>query len=204
MLQTFTVEPATLVLIRKLQKIEDFSELRLVGGTALSLYLGHRHSIDIDLFGKHNLEREELIEVIKSIDITVREQYHTKKICGLFCDNVKVDIVNYSFPWINDEFVEDEIRLASKEDIAAMKLFAIIGRGSKKDFIDLYFLLQEYSLSQMLDFFQNKYQDVTLFTVIKSLGYFVDAEKYDMPKMFIDVSWDDVKMKIVKEVKGLD
>lgn len=68
-------------------------------------------------------------------------------------DGVKVDVVNYKYDCLKDGITEDGIRLAAKEDIAAMKVNAIIGRGTKKDFIDMAFLLKEFSLSEILRFY---------------------------------------------------
>ena len=81
-----------------------------------------------------------------------------------------------------------------------MKLAAITNRGTKKDFIDLFFLLKKYSLSQMLDMYLKKYSDSQLFTVLKSLVYFVDAELDPMPHMLQDVTWEEVKEKIIVSV----
>ncbi len=83
-----------------------------------------------------------------------------------------------------------------KLDIAAMKLAAITGRGTKKDFIDLAFLLQEFSLQQMLDFYAQKYPDGAEFLVLKSLGYFADADIEPMPVMLRDWDWNQVKETI--------
>jgi predicted nucleotidyltransferase component of viral defense system len=203
MLQTVSVDKDTLLLLKKLQSIEELKDMRLVGGTALALYLGHRKSIDLDLFGNHNLDIEELINIIQKQDIDVELTSSNENACGFFLNNIKVDIVKYSYPWLKEVYREDDIRLARKEDISAMKLLAITKRGTKKDFIDLFFLLKEYSLKQMLNFFQEKYPKMSLFMVIKSLDYFADAEQYSMPKMLVDVSWQEVKEKIKQEVKDL-
>jgi predicted nucleotidyltransferase component of viral defense system len=203
MLQTVSVDKDTLLLLKKLQSIEELKDMRLVGGTALALYLGHRKSIDLDLFGNHNLDVEELINIIQKQDIDVELTSSNENACGFFLNNIKVDIVKYSYPWLKEVYREDDIRLARKEDISAMKLLAITKRGTKKDFIDLFFLLKEYSLKQMLNFFQEKYPKMSLFMVIKSLDYFADAEQYSMPKMLVDVSWQEVKEKIRQEVKAL-
>ena len=92
---------------------------------------------------------------------------------------------------------KDGLRLASNFDVAAMKLSAITGRGSKKDFIDLYFLLKQQSLSQMLDLYLRKFNDGSLFLVLKSLVYFDDADVEEMPNMLIPIKWKMVKATIV-------
>ena len=90
--------------------------------------------------------------------------------------------------------------MLSAKDIAAMKLNAIAGRGSKKDFIDLYFLLQEFSLKEILSFYSQKYHDGSLFMVEKSLTYFANADFQLQPKMYQDFSWENCKQKIIQEV----
>ena len=81
-----------------------------------------------------------------------------------------------------------------------MKLSAITNRGTKKDFIDLYFLLKTYSFNELIDFYLRKYSDAQLFTVLKSLTYFVDAEDDPMPMMIDSIEWDEVKASIISTV----
>ena len=115
-------------------------------------------------------------------------------------DNVKVDFVNYSYPWLQNQLLFDGIRLAGIEDIAAMKLAAITGRGSRKDFIDLYFLIQELNLNELFDFYKNKYQDGSEYMVLKSLTYFDDAESDPEVEMIEKVRWVQVKRDILQAV----
>ena len=94
-----------------------------------------------------------------------------------------------------DDFLN--MRLAGIEDIAAMKLAAITGRGSRKDFIDLYFLLQKYNLKEMLRFYRNKYFDGSEYLVLKSLTYFADAENDIEVETIKDISWFKIKTYIL-------
>ena len=84
-----------------------------------------------------------------------------------------------------------------------MKLSAISGRGNKKDFIDLYFILKKYSLDTILRFYEKKYGKglANDYHLIKSLVYFADAEEQAMPKMIEQIEWERVKADIVKKVK---
>lgn len=82
-----------------------------------------------------------------------------------------------------------------------MKLSAITGRGSMKDFIDLYFLLQKYTLSEMLDFYEQKYTDGSKILVLKSLTYFDDADNDVIPKLFNKINWQEIKNEIIHQVK---
>lgn len=199
MLHYKTIDSTTLELLNKLQRIKEFSKLRLVGGTSLALQLGHRKSIDLDLFGILGTDEHELRDILKTIgSVSILEK--SKNINIVLIDKIKVDLVNYSYPWLEDAIVKDNITLASKKDIAAMKLEAICGRGTKKDFIDLYFLLNQYRLSEMMDFYKEKFSDGSDFLVLRSLSYFDDAEDEAMPEMLLPLEWDMVKTKIVNSV----
>lgn len=85
-----------------------------------------------------------------------------------------------------------------------MKIAAIIGRGTKKDFIDLYFLLRLFTLNELLDLYLEKYPDGSLFVAMKSLTYFDDAEQDPMPVMFDNVEWESVKDSIRNAVSTLN
>jgi predicted nucleotidyltransferase component of viral defense system len=91
----------------------------------------------------------------------------------------------------------EDIRLASLKDISAMKLNAIAGRGSKKDFIDIYYLLNTFTIEQMIQFYLHKYQDGSEFMVRKSLTYFEEANKELSPILFNEISWENIKNHIL-------
>ena len=201
MLHYKTVDDFTLELLKKLQSLRIFSQMRLVGGTSLALQIGHRKSIDIDLFGLLNVDFDALTDELKTIgDVIVLG--NSKNIHTYLIDEIKVDIVHYEYPWLKDKIVSDEIHLAAIEDIAAMKLSAIIGRGSKKDFIDLYYILQQFDLAQLMSFYGQKFRDGSSFLVLKSLVCFEDADNEAMPLMFEDLSWEEVKITIQKAHAG--
>ena len=201
MLHYKTVDEFTLELLKKLQSLRIFSEMRLVGGTSLALQIGHRKSIDIDLFGILNVDFDVLTDELKTIgDVVVLG--NSKNIHTYLIDEIKVDIVHYEYPWLKNKIVSDKIHLAAIEDIAAMKLSAIIGRGSKKDFIDLYYILQQFDLAQLMSFYGQKFRDGSSFLVLKSLVYFEDADLEAMPWMFEDLSWEEVKTTIRKAHAG--
>lgn len=200
MLYRQTVNPELLELLNELMADELFSDFLLVGGTGLALQIGHRHSIDIDLFGKKDLVEIEISAFLNKLG-EVQILKKSKNILIYSINGIKVDFVNYSYPWVSAPIVVENIRLASKEDIGAMKLNAISGRGSKKDFIDLYFLLQEFSIKDMFGFFNEKYPDGSQFLVLKSLTYFGDADLDEMPKMSKEIDWDEVKLEISREAK---
>lgn len=202
MLHLETIEPKTLELLRRLQSLSIFEHSRLVGGTALALQLGHRKSIDLDMFGSIEATSEEIQDACMNAgELEISKT--SKNINIYWVDGIKVDCVNYPYEWLEECKVLDGLRLASVNDIAAMKISAIINRGTKKDFIDLHFLLKEMSLNQILDLYDKKYPDGSRFIAIKSLTYFEDAESDPMPYMFNDVTWDDVKGSIISEVQKL-
>lgn len=199
MLYLETVESSTLELLKKLQRLPVLEQTRLVGGTALALQLGHRKSIDLDFFGTIDCEAEYLRESIAGIaSLTILKE--SPHIHIYIVDGIKVDIVNYKYPWLDDVVVEQGLRLASVSDIAAMKITAIIGRGTKKDFIDIAFLLHHFSLEEILHFYAAKYNDSSVFMAMKSLAYFDDAEADPMPDMFVNQSWQQVKAYILSKI----
>ena len=200
MLSLRTIEPHTLELLRALMQEAALSELRLVGGTALALQYGHRSSIDLDLFGKIDIDGYELQSILSKYGV-LKVENETKIIHQYYIDNIKVDVVNYPFEWISPIIEEDGIRLASPIDIAAMKVNAIEGRGTKKDFIDMYMLLQHYSLKEIIAFYEQKYPNYSIFRALRSLTYFEDAEDQFMPRMFIEDTWEDMKLYITNQVK---
>lgn len=200
MLSLRTIEPHTLELLRGLMQEAALSELRLVGGTALALQYGHRSSVDLDLFGKIDVDGYELQSILSKYGV-LKVENETKIIHQYYIDNIKVDVVNYPFEWISPIIEEDGIRLASPIDIAAMKVNAIEGRGTKKDFIDMYMLLQHYSLKEIIAFYQQKYPNYSIFRALRSLTYFEDAEDQFMPRMFIEDTWENMKLYITNQVK---
>lgn len=202
MLQQKGVSKRLLEIIRFVMARHEFAKFSLVGGTALTLQLGHRISVDADFFGEQDLAYLNISSVLgelgkvqllkKSLSIEVYSVY-----------SIKVDFVNYAYPLIKPVLEIEGIRMASKEDIAAMKLNAIAGRGSKKDFIDLFFLLQIFSLRQIMDLYLKKYPDGSEFMVLKSLIYFDDADKETSPVMLTNVSWKEIQQTISKATDAL-
>lgn len=195
MLHYSTIDAKTLELLKQLVLLPEFKQLRLVGGTSLALQIGHRNSIGIDLFGiiDNELKLDQILKPPGKFHLI----HKTSHIFICTINDIKVDIVNYSYPWLYDTFFSDNIPLADLEDISAMKLAAITGIGSKNDFIDIYFLLKEFSLQEMLSFYEEKYSDGALFLVLRSLTYFIGADKDADPKMLNEVSWSKIKETII-------
>lgn len=202
MLHYETIHTETLQLLKELQALPFLQESRLVGGTSLALQLGHRNSIDLDLFGAVQYTSEEIRQALsEKHTITVIKESPNINIYQI--DGVKVDVVNYSYAWIDEPVRSEDFSLAGVKDIAAMKIAAIIGRGTKKDFIDLFFLLRRFSLQEILNLYMQKYPDGSMFIAMKSISYFDDAESDPMPVMFEEVRWETVKETIRKAVSEL-
>lgn len=201
MLSYKTIEPHTLELLRKISDIPVFSDLRLVGGTSLALQYGHRTSIDLDFFGEISATSEEIRSALVDIgELQIIKETDNIKIYRL--DGIKVDIVNYPYRWIDAPISEDGLSLASAKDIAAMKINAIEGRGTKKDFIDVHELLKYYSLDEILIFHKQKYPEASTLRSLMSLAYFEDAELQPMPLMFTSETWEQIKSDVLSDVKN--
>jgi len=203
MLQSQTVESNTLELLKSLMQKEYLDSFVLVGGTALALQLGNRKSIDLDLFSNTDFASNDLLtSLLKDYQIVVNNQLPQTLITTI--NDVKVDFIKFHYPFIRPFLVLENIRMASLEDIAAMKLDAITGRGSKKDFYDLFFLLQHYSIDELFSFYTEKYPHQTTFHVARSLTYFDDAEIQPSPIVFDKtITWETVKKKIISVIKAL-
>ena len=117
-------------------------------------------------------------------------------------DDVKIDLLKYPYAFVQEYREVEGVRLVSVETIATMKLNAIARRGAKKDFFDLYFILERYTLAQLLEQFEQTLPNVDVFHIVKSLTYFGDAEEEVNPKMLIKVSWQTVKKTIEKKVEA--
>lgn len=199
MLYLSTVDPSTLELLKSLMKVEPLSGTRLVGGTALALQIGHRKSIDLDFFGNIDFESIDKFAELQGTGI-IQTLKTSKNINILTINGIKVDFVHYQYPWLEEQMIVDGIRLGGLKDIAAMKLAAITGRGSKKDFIDIFFLLNRFTLEEMIGFYNEKYFDGSEYMLIKSLTYFDDAEEDISPEMIQETKWKEVKDRISQEV----
>jgi len=181
--------------LARLGKSEILKDCYLAGGSALALHLGHRKSFDFDFYTRKKLLVDEIaaeLHRIGDFTTTLLEPPHT--LLGDF-QNVKFSLFRYDYPLIKSLIRFKNISLASKEDIGAMKLSAITGRATKRDYIDLYFLSRLYPLDKLLDFYIKKYGDLgnNIYSIIKALGFFEDAETDQMPRMIKEVSWEKVK-----------
>lgn len=179
---------------------EDFY---LAGGTALALQLGHRDSVDFDFFSKNNIDTEELFKKLENIfkEYKIRKVQEEKNTLTIIAgENVKISFFTYEYQLLKPLIEEQYLNLASAEDIACMKLSAIVSRSTEKDYIDLYFILQKYSLSSLLELAQEKFPSVDKNLILKSLVYFDDiTEEVIIFKNNKNVSFKRVKKFLIGE-----
>ncbi len=199
MLHYKSVSAELLELLEFIMNQREFDEFNLVGGTSLALQMGHRISIDIDLFGASEIDEDLFLEVLKKFG-TVQVIKKSKNILICSVNGIKVDFVNYQYRLLESSLLEGNLRLVKMKDIAAMKVNAVAGRGSIKDFIDIYFLLNEFSINEMIGFYLQKYPDGSEFMVRKSLTYFDDADNEEAPILFHDISWSEIKKTILLSI----
>lgn len=199
-----TVSPFLLSVLKRLMSAEEFADFRLVGGTALSLHIGHRESVDIDLFtdieyGSVNWE---------AIDVFLRNNYsyvetNNYSVIGMgqayYIGESKENCIKLDL-FYTDEFIYevlqiDDIRLASVEEVIAMKVEVISRGGRKKDFWDLHELLGDFTLEEMLSFHEKRYpyiHDRDL--IIKNFTEFSDADNDFDPVCLKNKHWEIIKL----------
>jgi hypothetical protein len=201
MLQTSTVKESTLELLRNLQAEPLLSDTRLVGGTALSLQIGHRESEDLDLF------------CVEPIDGVMVQQMLVDKygfqptvivnntLIG-FVQGVKIDVIYHPFSWLEPAICENDFRIADKADIAAMKMHAIINSGKRpKDFVDVAFLSMYYSYNQIKELLLRRYPSYDPIMADKALIYFDDIDDNLIPEIKMlgyEFDFESIKSRIIK------
>lgn len=202
MLHKGTVDPATLELLISLQEKPYLSGFHLVGGNALSLWFGHRKSIDIDLFSNVGFDSSELLENLQQ-DYEINLFNTAGNTIRGSIKQVKVDFIAHRYPYLNNPIMIDGISILAVPDIMAMKLNAIATSGQRsKDFIDIYFGLNKFDLDHMLDFYKRKYNQTNIIHVLKSLIYYEDVDLSDWPVLLLqpDLKWEDVTSELEKVV----
>jgi hypothetical protein len=174
-----------------------FSHFVLVGGTSLSLQLGHRISVDLDMFTNETFNENDLSDYLR---LTYRFEldFLDKETVKGEIEGVKIDCIAHKYPWLHVPIIEDTVRLAGFDDMAAMKLNAIVGNGTRiKDFIDVAFMSGKISLNEMLSAYENKYRSNALMA-LKALTYYGDIH-FDEPIRMLDKQRFDWR-KIEKQI----
>lgn len=201
---TNTLSPDTLRSIEYLgkEKIVDFAYL--AGGTALALQLGHRISVDLDFFSLNQFDENEVSQNLRKTGEYTLDRNAWQTVMGKLMDT-KFSLFYYDYPLIEKTHDFQGINIASLQDIAAMKLHAIEDRGARRDFIDLYFLCQQFPITQMLNWYDQKYKvlESHQYHILRGLTYFEDALMQEMPVMLKSVDWSKLENYFINEVKKL-
>ena len=207
MLQTNTVKKSTFELLKQLQGEPLLSRTRLVGGTALSLQIGHRESEDLDLFCTEPLDsmlvQRLLIEKYEFIPSVITEN----TLIG-FVNGVKIDVIYHPFPWLENSIDNQNVRIATKSDIAAMKMHTIINSGKRpKDFVDISFLSMYFSYNELKHLLLRRYPAYDPIMADKAVIYFDDIDENLIPEIkMIGYTFDfeKVKHRIIKMTDNPD
>ncbi len=199
-----TLPKATAALFEKLADKPFLQQFYLSGRTGLALQLGHRESEGLDFFTADQFDpsvlQRHLLEFGELTEVSVAEGT-----LNLFLQDVKLQFLHYPYRLLEQPVLWNGVLLSSVIDIACTKLITISMRGSKKDFIDLYFLLQQFTLQELFDQLEKKYQETgyNKAHIVKSLVFFEDAEAQPMPRMHTQAEWVDIKSAIVQASKSL-
>lgn len=198
MLHTDCVPTSVLSLLKRLSGHPAMGGFYLAGGTSLALRFGHRVSDDLDFFTGAEFDSERLAEelVLFGGDVVNRAPNSLTLSVG----GTKVDVMRHAYEAIAPVEELNTFRLASMRDVAAMKLNAIVGRGSKKDFYDISRVLEERSLDAMLEDFARKYPRTERFVVLKSLAWFEDADGEPDPDSRLGKEWGQVKEDVLRAI----
>lgn len=183
-------------------------EAYLAGGTALALQIGHRISVDFDFFTRKEFDENFFIQKLTELPLRFRlEKTDPGTVLG-YLDKTKFSLFFYKYPLLTEAHKFLNLNISDIKDIGPMKLAAISDRGTKRDFIDLYFIIaveKFFNLQEVLDLYDQKFKILNRNKthILKSLIYFDDAEKQSMPKMLKKVSWPKVKKFFELETKRL-
>lgn len=190
--------------LRHLAPVATSAGLYLAGGTAIALHLGHRRSDDFDWFSDGSpLDIGALTELLRASMTFEVDVIDEGTLVGT-SDGVRVACFAYRYPRLEEARAVPEwaLRLAGLRDLAAMKLLAITQRGSRKDFIDVYALLEHgLTLPQMLDDYCRKFSISNRMSALRGLVYFDDAEAEAIPEMLQPFTWDLLKDRLRHEVE---
>ncbi len=206
MLHTETVSETTLALINQLMLDQHLQDFYLVGGTALALQLGHRLSIDIDLFTELSFDSLNMGGYLKS-KYKAEVIYNGPNTFLGYINDIKIDLIAHIYPLINPVATVEGIRMVSLADIAAMKFNVIVQDGTRlKDFVDVSRLLQHVSLHNMLEAYEKKYGDVSGGIAKKALLYHEDID-FSVPIAYMKnhkQKWNAIKKQLKRAVQFPD
>jgi hypothetical protein len=201
MLHYEAIFPNAALVLNEIFNLPVRSHLYLSGSSALALYLGHRTFSDFDCALDDKVEWEDFLTQIPTSANLGKPEIGNSDIKFLR-DGTIIRFATKEDILLNDVVTIDEIRICSFNDAVAMSLYLTAAEGNKSHFYDIYFLLQQLPLKEMLELFKQKYSNCQLMMAIKGLTYFEDAENDEDPKLLKEkVTWPQVKEKIKSEVK---
>ena len=177
------------------------SQAYLAGGSALALQFGHRRSEDFDFFSPKEFSPDELSHLLSRLGTFEPTFAKGITLLGIF-DRIKFSYFQYKYPLIAATTTYAGVAIARPEDIAAMKLAAVMDRGKKRDFVDLFVLAHRgFPLEAMFALYDKKYRALenNVFSLLRAMNYFDEAETTDMPEMLIALSWDEIKKFFIAE-----
>jgi len=177
----------------------------LTGGTALALSYGHRKSDDLDFFSRDRFSAAALQTAVEQ-PFRLRSRVQSEGTLHCELNKVNVSFLYYPYPVLRRFLKYQGVAISHPLDIALTKITAIAQRGSRRDFIDLYWAChQGLTLPLLFKRFPEKYgkTNYSTYHLLRSLVYFADAEKEPMPKLLLPISWLDVKQFFETEVRKL-
>lgn len=196
MLQTQTVTPATLGLLRRINELDGFEHFCLVGGTNLALRYGHRISVDLDFFSKEKFESNQMVSAISRHFRHFELVFQKNQTLIFDIEGIRVDFVQYPFEWLHPFEIIDNIRFAQFDDLIPMKIQGIENRKSKKDFWDIACLLDHYTIADMFNIMHKKFPFIDVGHLIHSFTHFEEADLQPDPVALNNWTWELIKEKI--------
>ena len=189
---------------RRLADCSVLDGFYLAGGTGLALHVGHRRSVDLDLFQEAEFSSTGLRDRLRATEGLARLETAPGTV-HLQLGGVKVSFLRYPYPLLFPVSRFDVLVVADPRDIACMKIDAVANRGSRRDFVDLYIAARLYGLGRILEWFVEKYASVAYSRthLLKALTYFEDAEHDPPPDLLVPVSWSEVRTFFRTEAPAL-
>lgn len=203
MLYTETVARPTLELLKKMEAETVMADFNLAGGTSLALYLGHRVSVDLDFFTPKPFDAKKMEEFLAN-KYGFRTDILEKNTLKGSIAGVKIDCITHSYDYLEEPYIESDLRLYSMQDIIAMKLSAIVDNGSRlKDFIDIAFLSTRYPFNSMMKMYERKFPGSNIIRPFKAITYFDDIDFEESIVMLNGkYDWELIEKRLIDMTKN--
>lgn len=199
--------PEARELLKKLNKTVHAYEAVLAGGTGLALHIGHRMSVDLDFFTQKAFSTEKIFQEMKQLGLNPKVLEESEGALTVTADGTKVSIFHYPYSFVEETKEADGVPVAGVIDVASMKVVAISQRGAKRDFFDLYFVLQDVPFRKVAENMIKRFgaDRINPVHIGKSLVYFADADADPEPRLLgkDKPAWDRVKKFFIKNVQQM-